>query len=84
MNISDWVGASVRMALDGKSFIDTTSIKIHSREDAVRFIENYGYETGDELDMAELLSIKRESVDLIEKELLCEGESIPSGLVKKR
>jgi len=76
-----WKSSSVRMALDGKSFIDSKVIHIHTRNEAVRFLESYGYDLNDAEDKNELQAIRSEAIELIQNELLLPNELIPSSVL---
>ncbi|TYK65790.1 TIGR04552 family protein [Colwellia echini] len=80
MNINPWRSTSVRTALEGRSFIDTKRIHIHSMLEASRFLACYGFDMEDAADKEELEQIRLEAIELIEQELLRQGESIPESL----
>jgi hypothetical protein len=46
MNINPWRSTSIRAALEGRSFIDTKRIHIHSAEEAEEYLNCYGFEIG--------------------------------------
>ncbi len=80
MNINPWRSSFIRIALEGRSFIDAKRIHIHTLEEAERFIESYGYDINDTVDQQELIALKQEAIELIEEELLLEGEEIPEAI----
>ncbi len=82
MPINPWKSSSIRNALQGESFIDAKRIHIHSLEEASLFLQSYGYDLDDAQDAAELKELKAKSIELIEDELLLEGESIPQSILE--
>ena len=84
MIFNPWMSASVRMALEGKSFIDSTSINIESHQEAKAFLECYGFDLDIEEERTELESIRKEAICLIEQELLVQSEAIPDSLREER
>ncbi|WP_444996290.1 TIGR04552 family protein [Aliikangiella sp. IMCC44359] len=78
-----WKSTSVRTALEGRSFIDSKKIHIHTEKDANDFIESYGFRLDDLDDLRELQSIQTEAIDLIKSELLLSHEKIPKTLVQQ-
>jgi len=84
MNINPWRSTSVRAALNGLSFIDEKRIHIHSEHEAQQFLESYGFDLEDAMDVLELESLRKEAIELIQEELLIEGESIPKPLLEQQ
>jgi uncharacterized protein (TIGR04562 family) len=84
MNINPWRSTSVRTALEGHSFIDTKRIHIHSLEEAQEFLVCYGFDIEDPIDLAELENLRIESLELMQEELLKEGEFIPQALLEQK
>ncbi|MBU2870959.1 TIGR04552 family protein [Colwellia sp. E2M01] len=84
MNINPWRSTSVRTALEGRSFIDTKRIHIHSEQEASRFLECYGFDFNDDADKEELENLRLEAIELIEQELLGLDESIPESLKSEK
>jgi len=84
MNINPWRSTSVRAALNGLSFIDEKRIHIHSESEAYNFLESYGFDLEDAMDVLELESLRKEAIELIQEELLIEGEAIPDELLNQQ
>lgn len=80
MNINPWRSSSVRTALEGRSFIDAKRIHIHSEQEAKAFLACYGFDVNDPSDLQELEVLRQEAIELIEQELLNDGETIPESL----
>ncbi len=80
MNINPWRSTSIRTALEGRSFIDTKRIHIHSVEEAEEYLTCYGFDIHDAMDVIELENIRVEAIQLIQEELLLDGERIPQAL----
>lgn len=80
MNINPWRSTSVKAALEGRSFIDTKRIHIHSLLEATKFLECYGFDVEDPSDLQELENLRLEAIELIEEELLKPEEFIPQEL----
>lgn len=80
MNSNPWRSTSVKTALEGRSFIDTKRIHIHSLQEASEFLSCYGFDISDPADIAELENLRLEAIELIEDELLKPGEGIPEVL----
>lgn len=78
-----WSSSSIRMALDGQSFIDSKIIHIHTQTEAVRFLESYGYDLKDVEDKNELHAIREEAIELIQNELLHPHELIPFSVLQE-
>lgn len=83
MNINPWRSTSVRAALNGLSFIDEKRMHIHTEDEAQRFLESYGFDLEDAMDVLELESLRKEAIELIQEELLLEGEAIPDALLEQ-
>ncbi|GHG05868.1 TIGR04552 family protein [Thalassotalea marina] len=77
MNINPWRSTSIRTALEGRSFIDAKRIHIHSEQEANAFLACYGFDLNDPADIAEIEQLRQEAIELIEQELLNDGEVIP-------
>ena len=84
MNINPWRSTSVRAALNGLSFIDEKRIHIHNDEEAYNFLESYGFDLEDSVDVIELESLRVEAIELIQQELLLGNESIPEEILKQQ
>lgn len=84
MNVNPWRSTSVRTALEGRSFIDTERIHIHSLVEATLFLECYGFDITDQTDIEELESLRLEAIELIEEELLEGDESIPEAILNEK
>lgn len=81
MNKTPWRSTSILTALQGRSFIDTKRIHIHSEEEAQEFLLCYGFDINDANDSTELENLRLEAIELIQEELLHEGEQIPQFLI---
>lgn len=84
MNINPWRSTSIRAALEGHSFIDAKRIHIHTEEEATEFLECYGFNVYDETDLEELEELRLEAIELIQDELLQDGEFIPAELIAEK
>lgn len=84
MNINPWRSTSVRAALEGRSFIDTKRIHIHTEQEAKEFLECYGFDIFDAADVIELEGLRLEAIELIQEELLQSGERIPQELIEQK
>jgi uncharacterized protein (TIGR04562 family) len=84
MNINPWRSTSISTALEGRSFIDTKRIHIHSAEEAEEYLTCYGFDINDEMDAIELENIRVEAILLIQEELLHKDEHIPQALVDEK
>lgn len=84
MNVNPWRSTSVRSALNGLSFIDEKRIHIHSEQEAQHFLESYGFDLDDKMDIGELESLRQESIELIQEELLMPDEVIPDVLLHQQ
>lgn len=84
MNINPWRSTSIRTALEGRSFIDTKRIHIHSVEEAEEYLTCYGFDIHDSMDAIELDNIRVEAIQLIQEELLLDGEKIPQALLDEK
>jgi len=84
MNINPWRSTSVRAALNGLSFIDEKRIHIHSKQEAHDFLESYGFDLDDPMDVGELESLRQEAIELIQEELLTDDEAIPNALIQQQ
>ena len=63
MNSNPWRSTSVRAALNGLSFIDEKRMHIHSEYEAQQFLESYGFDLEDAMDVLELESLRKEAID---------------------
>lgn len=84
MNINPWRSTSVKSALEGRSFIDTKRIHIHSLFEAGKYLECYGFDVEDASDLEELENLRIEAIELIEEELLKPNEQIPEILKNQK
>ena len=84
MNVNPWRSSSVRAALNGLSFIDEKRMHIHTEQEAQQFLESYGFDLEDAMDVLELEGLRKEAIELIQEELLIEGEVIPSVLIEQQ
>lgn len=84
MNTNPWKSTSVRTALEGRSFIDTKRIHIHTEQEATEYLDCYGFNIDDEFDAAELEELRLEAIDLIKEELLKPDEQIPTELIAQK
>lgn len=84
MNINPWRSTSVRTALEGRSFIDTKRIHIHSEQEAQDYLSCYGFDYDDPIDLVELENLRLEAIELIQDELLFDGEVIPQALINEK
>lgn len=84
MNVNPWRSTSIKIALEGRSFIDTKRIHIHSEQEAQDYLACYGFDVNDPIDAEELETLRLETLKLIEEELLNEGEFIPQALINER
>lgn len=84
MNINPWRSTSVRAALNGSSFIDQKRMHIHTEQEAHDFLESYGFDLEDAMDVLELESLRKEAIELIQEELLLENEVIPDVLIQEQ
>ena len=80
MNSNPWRSTSVKTALEGRSFIDTKRIHIHTVLEASKFLACYGFDIEDSADLAELECLRLEAIELMEEELLKPGEVIPAAV----
>ncbi|GLX78275.1 hypothetical protein tinsulaeT_16150 [Thalassotalea insulae] len=84
MNINPWRSTSVRTALEGRSFIDAKRIHIHTEQEANAFLTCYGFDLQDPADLEEIEMLRQEAIELIEQELLKDGEVIPPELKEQQ
>jgi len=84
MNVNPWRSTSVRAALNGLSFIDEKRIHIHSEQEAQHFLESYGFDLDDTMDVKELESLRQEAINLIQEDLLMPDEVIPDSLIQQK
>ncbi len=71
------------MAISGQSFIDSNRIHIHNLKEAEDFLESYGFSLQDPIDAQEIETIRQEAIQLLQTELLLEGESIPKVVLEE-
>ncbi len=83
MTLNPWRSSSIRSALEGRSFIDAKRIHIRSLHEASEFLASYGYDVTDADDYNELMALKEEAIQLIDEELLKDGEAIPQALIRE-
>lgn len=83
MKTNPWRSSAVRIALEGRSFIDTKRIHIRTLDEAYRFLESYGFDLEDARDREELEELRQEAITLIQEELL-DQENIPESVVNDR
>lgn len=84
MNINPWRSTSVKTALEGRSFIDSKRIHIHSEQEAQDYLACYGFDLNDPMDLKELESLRLEAIELIREELLSGNEEIPQELIDEK
>tara|TARA_R110000787_G_scaffold71017_1_gene158084 strand:+ start:1137 stop:2156 length:1020 start_codon:yes stop_codon:yes gene_type:complete len=84
MNINPWRSTSISTALEGRSFIDTKRIHIHSAKEAEEYLICYGFDIHDPMDAIELENIRVEAIQLIQEELLLNDEQIPQVLLDEK
>ena len=82
MNDNPWRSTSVRTALEGRSFIDTKRIHIHSEQEALEYLSCYGFDLNEATDVKELEVLRIEALELIQDELLQENEFIPQAIME--
>ena len=81
MKVDPWRSSSIRIALEGRSFIDIKRIHIDDLDEADAFLNSYGFNMNDPNDRSELFDLKQEAQLLIEEELLKPGEVIPHDIL---
>ncbi len=84
MNINPWRSTSVKTALEGRSFIDTQRIHIHTEQEAQDYLACYGFDFNDAMDLKELENLRLEAIELIQEELLVGNEEIPQELIDEK
>ncbi len=77
----DW--ASLRSAVHGTSFLDVPKLNTHSRLEAKRFLQAYGYDLDDLVVREEIWRIYFEALSFLRGALLDPGESMPSELLTR-
>jgi uncharacterized protein (TIGR04562 family) len=77
----DW--ATMKVALEGLSYLDIPRLNIRTREEARRFLLAYGYDVQDPHVREEIWRIYFESVTFLRGQVLNPGERIPEELFKR-
>ncbi|NVJ59475.1 MAG: TIGR04552 family protein [Gammaproteobacteria bacterium] len=81
MKVNPWRSSSIKIALEGRSFIDIKRIHIDDFDEANDFLNSYGFDMDDPNDRSELFDLKQEAQLLIEEELLKPSEKIPDKIL---
>lgn len=72
---------SLRVALEGQSFLDVPQLEVTSKADAKIFLKSYGYDIDDPVIKEEIWRIYFESLSFLKNSLLDPHEKIPSELL---
>jgi uncharacterized protein (TIGR04562 family) len=77
----DWL--SLRVALEGQSFLDVPRLNLKSKAEAKQFLLSYGYDVDDPTQKEEIWRIYFQSVAFLRDHLLDPGESFPSEFLSR-
>jgi len=77
----DWT--SLRIALEGLSYLDFPKLNVKNKEDAKRFVISYGYELSDPYAQEEIWRIYFEALSFIKNHLLDEDELLPDRFLSR-
>ncbi len=77
----DW--ASIRVAIEGHSFVDVPRLSLSSKVEAKQFLLSYGYDIDDPIVREELWRIYFESLAFLKNALLNSGERIPAEFLQR-